>query len=241
MYHYLLGHLYKLNAEYTANDSAYFELLRASVQLGIQKCDDYFKSTDDTPAYLAAVILHPYYKWPFVERHIWKGRNDWIAAGKAAVQGLWERNYKNMGIEEIHHSPTPSKRVKHATGASQFITAGLESSNPHYITDEKLDEYQWYCEQPRLQTSATNDSDAFETFNPLQWWMDKRRQLPRLSTMALDLLAAPAMSDKAERIFSMLGNIVRPNRAGLKSSTVAAVGCLRNWDQEGVIDYVEGL
>ena len=39
------------------------------------------------------------------------------------------------------------------------------------------------------------------------------RQLPRFSIMALDLLAAPTMSDEAERIFSMLGNIEQPNKA----------------------------
>jgi len=57
--------------------------------------------------------------------------------------------------------------------------------------------------------------------------------------MALDLLSIPAMSAKAERIFSQCGNIVRPNRARLKGDTLAAVICLKQWDSEGVIDWTE--
>jgi len=55
--------------------------------------------------------------------------------------------------------------------------------------------------------------------------------------MALDLLSIPAMSAKAERIFSQSGNIIRPNRARLGADTVAAVVCLKQWDSEGVIEW----
>ena len=57
--------------------------------------------------------------------------------------------------------------------------------------------------------------------------------------MALDLLSIPAMSAKAERIFSQAGNIVRPNRASLKSNTLAAVICLKQWEEEGMIKWDE--
>ena len=59
--------------------------------------------------------------------------------------------------------------------------------------------------------------------------------------MAIDLLSTPAMSAKAERIFSNTGNIVRPNRARLQADTIGAVICLKQWDEENVIDWFQGL
>ncbi|KAI9782808.1 MAG: hypothetical protein M1839_004559 [Geoglossum umbratile] len=76
MYQYILDHLYKFDAKYTTDEPTYYRPLCASIQLGIQKCDDYFTATDVTLAYLAAIILHPQMKWAFVEKHIWKGHND---------------------------------------------------------------------------------------------------------------------------------------------------------------------
>ena len=61
------------------------------------------------------------------------------------------------------------------------------------------------------------------------------------SASRLVIESVPAMSDKAERIFSQLGNIARPNRAALKGSTLAATACLKNWDYEAVIDFLPGL
>jgi hypothetical protein len=98
----------------------------------------------------------------------------------------------------LHHSPLPTKRIKRLTGASQYIAAGLESfSNRYDLENKEMDEYKWYCKQPRAPITI-DDGDMEDSFNPIQWWMMKRRQLPRLSIMALDLLGTPAMSDEAE-------------------------------------------
>ncbi|KAI9770473.1 MAG: hypothetical protein M1839_003188 [Geoglossum umbratile] len=162
IYQYILDHLYKFDAKYTTDEPTYYRLLRASIQLGIQKCDDYFTATD---------------------------------------------------VEELHHLPLPTKCIKCLTDASQYIAASLKSFSNRYDPENKeMDEYEWYCKQPRAPIT-TNDGNIEDSFNPIQWWMTKRKQLPPLSIMALDLLGTLVMSNKAERIFSQLGNIVRPNRA----------------------------
>jgi len=63
MFEYILDCFYQLDFKYQDDDQSNGQLCHASLQLGIQKADDYYKKTDKSPAYLAAVILHPQYKW----------------------------------------------------------------------------------------------------------------------------------------------------------------------------------
>jgi hypothetical protein len=57
------------------------------------------------------------------------------------------------------------------------------------------DEYQDYINQALYDISK---------MSALVWWGQEpqRRRWPRLSSMALDILSIPAMSDEAERVFS---------------------------------------
>ncbi|KAJ9650048.1 hypothetical protein H2201_009322, partial [Coniosporium apollinis] len=51
------------------------------------------------------------------------------------------------------------------------------------LEDDIIDEYQHYVSQPREACG-----------NPIKWWLAREEQYPRLSRMALDLFAVPAMS-----------------------------------------------
>lgn len=53
--------------------------------LGWQKFDKYYKLTDDTPIYRAAVVLHPRMKWGWFNRHWGKQHKDWVTKAKTAV------------------------------------------------------------------------------------------------------------------------------------------------------------
>ena len=238
MFEYILDCFYQLDFKYQYDDQSNGQLFHASLQLGIQKADDYYKKTDESPAYLAAVILHPQYKWQYIEQ-AWKEHEDWIIAGKQTVSDLWEKEYKSLQAEN-HSIPAPQPDpmpLKRATGASQWLNKHLSSAiTPTYNTaPESVDEYDWYISQPQvLRQEDVN-------FNLIQWWRSQKYYLPQLSKMAIDLLSTPAMSAKAERIFSNTGNIVRPNRARLQADTIGAVICLKQWDEENVIDWFQGL
>jgi len=39
-------------------------------------------------------------------------------------------------------------------------------------------------------------------FRVRNWWLDRKKEFPTLSRMALDLLAVPSMSAEVERVFS---------------------------------------
>jgi hypothetical protein len=47
--------------------------LSVVVELAWAKCTEYYRKLDDTPVYLAGVVLHPSHKWERLERLFWGG------------------------------------------------------------------------------------------------------------------------------------------------------------------------
>lgn len=73
--------------------------LRIGCNLGWMKLDRYYNLTEDSPVYLAALILHHAFRWSTVESQ-WSDHPDWLVRGKAAVQELWEE-YRNLPVERL--------------------------------------------------------------------------------------------------------------------------------------------
>jgi hypothetical protein len=58
-----------------------------NINRGWAKLNEYFSKLDDSPAYYAAVALHPHLKRYCVNS--WKDRPDWLLACETAFQKLW--------------------------------------------------------------------------------------------------------------------------------------------------------
>ena len=198
--------------------------LRHCVELGLQKLDQYHKHLDDTPVYLAALVLHPRYKWRWIERK-WSEKPGWIKRGKKAVENFW-KEHEGMSKEIIDEIPEKEPFVREKkTGFRAFCDG--EFSDDETAGSDSRDECSEWC---KLDPERGVD-------NPIAYWWSNRYQWPCLSRFALDLLAIPAMSAEPERVFSNTGNTIRPHRACLKSDIVAAGECLKQWDKSGVIEW----
>lgn len=176
------------------------------------KLDFYYTAMDDTPVYVAAVVLHPDIRWKYFEDK-WTTIKQlgWLAAAKIAVQALWNV-YKadNTDTHASNASPSPS-----------FEPDDFESHiHPHGFYDNTRigDEYETYC------TEFPTPEE-----NPLKWWEARREKYPRLSQLAFDLHSIPLMSAECERIFSAAKRFVPNERNGLKDDIVEAMTCLRHW------------
>jgi len=236
IFEFLFDELFRLDRRYESSGDENLKMLHTSLQLGIDKLDEYYRLLDLAPVYLAAVILHPKFKWRWIER-IWGskvGGKEWLRDGKVAVRTLWLKEYKDIPLSDlaVDEEPLAAKKVKRDSNISRFFKDDDDCDEDQDASDDQdVDEYERYIKRPQVRTLKG------ETFNPIAWWQSSRKEFPRLSRMALDLLSIPAMSAKAERIFSQSGNIIRPNRARLGADTVAAVVCLKQWDSEGVIEW----
>jgi hypothetical protein len=85
---------------------------------------------------------------------------------------------------------------------------------------------------------STADGDIT---GPVQYWISKQSEYPRLSRMALDVMTVPAMSAECERLFSAVGLMVTPLRNRLDASTIGLIQTLRSWLRAGLIDELDNI
>ncbi|KAJ3453198.1 hypothetical protein MRS44_018853 [Fusarium solani] len=220
---WLLQHLEDSKLQHEHDEEPY---LRIGCNLGWMKLDKYYTLTEDSPVYLAALVLHPAFRWPTVESQ-WADRPDWLERGKAAVRELWEE-YRKLPVEQdtIPEQPTAARKT---TDLDDFM-ASVRKLNTRRAPSAPptRDEYaEWL---------STSDPGDCSVDNPIQYWLLRRRQYPRLSRMAIDLFSVPAMSSEPERIFSLAGQMVTPPRRRLQADIVGAARCISSWEKSGAIE-----
>lgn len=54
-------------------------------QAGWEKLEHYYRGTDSTPVYAAAMVLHPMNKWDYLEEN-WK--KEWVDKAKVSIASL---------------------------------------------------------------------------------------------------------------------------------------------------------
>jgi hAT family C-terminal dimerisation region len=204
--------------------------LRNNLQLGWQKLDKYYRLTDDSCAYVAAIALHPRYKWRWIEKK-WAEHIDWQIAADSAIRKQWE-SYKSKKIDELL-APNEVELYKHQKGQHKqmsqleyFMEEDFETSSD----EEEQGQIDEYTEWQKIGREKHVDE-------PVTYWYERRCVWPHLASFALDLFAVPAMSAEPERVFSSTGRMVRPDRGCLKADVIGAAACLKQWDRNGIIKW----
>ena len=192
------------------------------INSGWAKLDKYYALTSETPAYVGALVLHPAYKWQYIEEH-WL--QEWWGPAKAALQGLWEEKYAPIGIDRLPAQPYPyaPSRISTSitTGTPNKFTEWKNSLKAKVPTTIYQDEYTRYCE--------SRPHHDFEDVRA--WWLAAEQQAiyPNLSRIALNLLSIPAMSAEPERLFSSCKITITDRRNKLSVKVIEALECLRSW------------
>jgi hypothetical protein len=71
------------------------DIMTTSINAGWEKFEKYYTSTDDSPVYNTAVVLHPSNKWEYVET-VWEDQPQWISTAKANVRAFWQGKYHRV-------------------------------------------------------------------------------------------------------------------------------------------------
>ncbi|KJZ68761.1 hypothetical protein HIM_11845 [Hirsutella minnesotensis 3608] len=93
----------------------------------------YYCLTDESPAYVAAIVLHPSHKWHYVHES-WK---EWVESSKKMIIALWE-DYKPV------EASLPLDKIPAA--ANEFLNWRNKHLQPALIVDE----YEHYCQSERV-------------------------------------------------------------------------------------------
>lgn len=156
---FLLNHL----EEVKDRDDVYSEEhFKVNVSLGWAKLNEYYTLLNETPAYTAAIVLHPGFRWAWIES-TWAERQDWISDARARVRNLWDSEYKTQPLSaEEAIDPPPPKRRRGGESSSSFASWLQSSRTPSKApTATEVDEY----------TAWQNDASPLDSEheNPIQY------------------------------------------------------------------------
>jgi hypothetical protein len=199
-----------------------YRMLCVGINLAWQKLNEYYIKTDQSPVYVAAVVLHPGLKWKWLEK-AWRDRPGWIEEARTEVKKLW-LEYSDLVIT---NEDVTSMRVDDARWMDDDLLSDFSD-----LEGDITDEYQRWCEEGRQPTE----------FRPLEFWSTQRQKqaYPRLSRMARDLFTIPAMSDEPERVFSSSGLMTTPHRGRLSARAIGEAQVVKSWIKTGIITSLEG-
>jgi hypothetical protein len=202
---YLLGVFEQAKVQYK-NDP----FMASRVNSAWSKLDKYYTKTNDSTAYIAALVLDPCMKWEYI---ISTWQPEWIPDAKALVTKLW-KTYRPSSDSTIL---TEVEQSDH----NVFITWKHQQSARRA---DNTDEYFRYIREPPVPQDHIKQGAC-------SWWLEERQQrlYPNLSKMALDILTIPAMSAAPERLFSSANITISDRRNRLHSDTTEAIECLKSW------------
>jgi hypothetical protein len=116
---FLLEHLEELKQQYKNHPDDHFKI---GINLAWQKLDEYYNKTSVSPAYVAAVVLHPALRWQWIKKQ-WSDWPDWIKDAETEVLKLWQY-YKQLPIEDPDTAPEME-----LSGLQEFIFKGIQEDN----------------------------------------------------------------------------------------------------------------
>jgi hypothetical protein len=184
--------------------------------------DKYYKKTDDTPVYAAAIILHPSRRTQYIRQN-WK--KDRQKRALSSVKKLWEE-YQHADIADLAAVASYTSR-KMESLSRELDEFDLMAKDLDVISgSSEEDEYEMYISQNPIQISGS----------ALDWWLhdEQQQRWPRLSQMAIDLLSIPAMSDEPERVFSGARRTISWDRMQLGRENIEKIECLKSWMRNNI-------
>ncbi|KAG9387076.1 Dimer-Tnp-hAT domain containing protein [Pyrenophora tritici-repentis] len=196
--------------DYNAHPEAPEDHLATNLRAAWAKADDYYSKLDDSPAYYAATILHPYYKH-YLDK-VWSDKPDWIATNNSSFRALWAQ------YDTLPRAVRPLRVI--SNDMDEAIDALINPSS----SDEASAAEDEYTRWKRSEPAAERGTEYAN--NPIKYWVAVRDRYPSLSKLALDVLSIPASSCDCERMFSELGDLLEPRRRCIKPQLLAAIQCL---------------
>ena len=192
-----------------------------NIKLAWSKLDNYYSKLDNTPVYVAAVVLHPCLKWNYFERH-WQSRQDWIKAARSSFNSLLI-NYEYMEVDQLDYSPSKRQRRSSDVSSDDYSDNDIALS-----IEQQLSEY--------LRDRSHKDTVKNKRTSPIDYWLNKRQQQwPQLAALTLNIYSIAVVLDEPERVFSITGAAITPRRRSLNDQKIGYIMCLKAWIRSKII------
>jgi len=222
VFEHILKHFEDLQTRAAAGEFHDNPRIQSSITLAWNKTVEYYKKTDASIAWMAAVVLHPRFKWRYFE-DTWKGTQaSFVRSGKAKLKKLWEEEYKNNDdTSRVSRSLEPPSQPSFIESILDSVAPSTAGPSRASLRQDQL--VQYLAEPPN------------GTIPLLEYWRLKESQWPQLAAMAFDFLSIPAMSSECERVFSSCGLATTPHASNLSGESLAHQECLSNWHRRDAV------
>ena len=200
-----------------------------------QKLDYYYRLSDDSPAYRAAIVLHPGKKLHWFYKH-WNTRPEWLEQVEYSFREL-VYSY----VEDPPATPPPApQRIRSSPRKRKPRTDYRpDDSDSDWETGDSVEnELSLYLKSPPVNR-LVDKAGKKTAINVIEWWLSYRTKLPILSRIALDLIAAPLEESDLERQFSDALNAFTDKRYGLKPTTTEDLMLLKAGFKAGLVLWPE--
>jgi len=196
--------------------------LSTNIRAGWQKLEDYYTKLDDAPVYVAAIVLHPYMKWRWLEKAWGLDYPEWIDTAKINFTRLSQR----------YQCARPSAPPRAPGGARKAADSddNISDDEEEHVAGTIEQQLAQYHTERRIKSLSRKDS-------PIPYWLQQRGRWPQLAALALDTFLTPVMSDEPERVFSEAGAMIDTRRRLLGEETVKYLICMKSWIRTRTITW----
>jgi hypothetical protein len=232
-----MNFMYKVleNAQKEVNDSQSqadlerTEHYNTGINTAWLKLEKYFKLTDLSPLYVAAIILHPARRFEYFEDK-WAGHPNWLKNARKAFKNLFLKYCERISNVDSYDFESPPNEPSSSYLAYDGFSADYLSRryNKQKRTDMESLELERYLRSFDCRLIGIKD--------PLVWWKEHQTDFPILARMAFDIFSIPAMSSEVERVFSAASKLITDERNCLGPETVEACETQRHWLKGDLVD-----
>jgi hypothetical protein len=92
--------------------------------------------------------------------------------------------------------------------------------DPSGTRNNEEDEYESWKRSEPVALWGSPDAN-----NPIKYWVGLQDQYPNLSKLAINMLSIPGSSCECERLFSELGDLLKPCQQNISPELLAAIQC----------------
>lgn len=184
-----------------------------------------FPEPDPTSLPLIAAALDPRFrKMKFISSAARTAVREQLvgAASAGTLSGKCSPETPVSSSEKIQEPPAKRVKLEDSFLKSLLHTTYAEGSGSESQRTCESDDDQDESVEEEVSRYMSGKNVEFSS-NPLQWWQAQSSNFPRLAVLAKEVLAVPATSAPAERVFSLSGLITDKRRCGLKPELVNAL------------------
>ena len=186
---------YKIERRDPSNKNQKLSHLATCIDYAHGLFSKYYELTDNTEAYVVAMVLDPRQKYKYFFDH-------WQRIYHAEVKRKTETMYKEFRIDDdvaATSSMTDSQQSKKRKADDDDDDDDFDIIVHRFGKNDLVqDELERYMKAPPLPVS----SQEALSFDLIAWWRANEMIYPTLARMAYELFSIPSMSAEVERVFS---------------------------------------